>query len=276
MRKIAILPTLLTLGNSVSGFAAIAIASRIDRQATAEEINHYFAISGALIVLAMLFDALDGYAARLAKAASDFGAQLDSLCDAISFGLAPAFLLLKIGQVDWAESDLARYAIAAVAALYMVCAILRLARFNIETTLDVSSHKRFKGLPSPGAAGCVASLVVLRSGLHLGWIGLDTVLLNQFLKMWAPVGGLIVALLMVSRLSYPHFTNQMIGGRRTFRFLIQAILMLFIIALVPTIAFFLGFWLYALNAPTRYVLGLGMRRVKPIPQERSETERPVQ
>ena len=96
MRKIAILPTLLTLGNAVSGFAAIAMASNIDRQANADTISYYFMFSGALIVLAMLFDALDGYVARLAKSASDFGAQLDSLCDAISFGLAPAFLLLQL------------------------------------------------------------------------------------------------------------------------------------------------------------------------------------
>jgi CDP-diacylglycerol--serine O-phosphatidyltransferase len=187
--------------------------------------------------------------------------------------LAPGFLLLRLGQVDWADSDhsdLARNAIAIVAALYMVCAILRLARFNLETTTDPASHKRFKGLPSPGAAGCVASLVVLRSGYGLGWIGLNVDLLNQFIKLWGPVGGLTVALLMVSRLSYPHFTNQMLGGKRPFRVLIQAVLVLFIIALMPTIAFFLGFWLYALNSPVRYVLGLGMRRARSVPPERSE------
>ena len=263
MRKIAILPTLLTLGNAVSGFAAIAMASRVSPGASPDDISSAFSISGALIVLAMLFDALDGYVARLSKSASDFGAQLDSLCDAISFGLAPAFLLLRLGQVDWADSDhsdLAHNAIAIVAALYMVCAILRLARFNLETTTNPASHKRFKGLPSPGAAGCVASLVVLRSGYGLGWIGLNVDLLNQFIKLWGPVGGLTVALLMVSRLSYPHFTNQMLGGKRPFRVLIQAVLVLFIIALMPTIAFFLGFWLYALNSPVRYVLGFGMRR----------------
>ncbi len=161
-------------------------------------------------MLAMLFDALDGYVARLAKSASDFGAQLDSLCDAISFGLAPAFLLLQLGQVDWPNSDLARKAIAIVAALYLSCAILRLARFNLETTTDPASHKRFKGLPSPGAAGCVASLVVLRSGVGMTRFGIDASVTNQFITLWGPVGGLIVALLMVSRLPYPHFTNQML------------------------------------------------------------------
>ena len=106
----------------------------------------------------MLFDALDGYAARLFKTASDFGGQLDSLCDAISFGVAPAFLLLRMGA-DW-DMPLIRQAMVVIAALYMVCAILRLARFNVENSPDPASHKRFKGLPSPGAAGCVASRAV--------------------------------------------------------------------------------------------------------------------
>jgi CDP-diacylglycerol--serine O-phosphatidyltransferase len=273
VRKIAILPTLLTLGNAVSGLAAIALATRIAPGATEQEISDETlnTICGALIVLAMLFDALDGYVARLSKSASDFGAQLDSLCDAISFGLAPAILLLRLGKLDWADSDLARKAITIVAALYMVCAILRLARFNLESTTDPASHKRFKGLPSPAAAGCVASLVVLRSGTG-HWLEIDPYLLTQFIKMWGPIGGLVTALLMVSRLSYPHFTNQMLRGKRPFRVLIQAILLLFIIALLPAIAFFLSFWLYALYSPVRYLFGLGGRRNKSVAAERTDLQ----
>ena len=271
MRKIAILPTLLTLGNAVSGLAAIALATRVAPGASPQEIGDDVlnTICGTLIVMAMLFDALDGYVARLAKSASDFGAQLDSLCDAISFGLAPAILLLRLAQLDWADSDLARKAIAFVAALYMVCTILRLARFNLESTTDPASHKRFKGLPSPAAAGCVASLVVLRSGSG-HWLEIDPYVLTQFIKMGGPIGGLVVALLMVSRLSYPHFTNQMLSGRRPFRVLIQALLLLFIIALLPAIAFFLSFWLYALYSPIRYLLGLGGRRNRGMAPERSD------
>src|SRR6516225_38716 len=96
MRKIAIIPTLLTLGNAVCGFASIACASKIDLKNPATE--SYFAWSGWLIVAAMVFDALDGYVARLSKSTSKFGLELDSLCDAISFGVAPAFLLLRLCQ----------------------------------------------------------------------------------------------------------------------------------------------------------------------------------
>ena len=87
MHKIAILPTLLTLGNAVCGFASIAYASRIGMAGSESDKNVLFLLSGGLILVAMVFDMLDGYVARLSKSSSDFGGQLDSLCDAISFGL---------------------------------------------------------------------------------------------------------------------------------------------------------------------------------------------
>jgi len=161
VKKIAIIPTLLTLGNGVCGFASIACASKIGKlDSSAVSDNLYLALSGWLIVAAMVFDALDGYLARLSKTASKFGGELDSLCDAISFGVAPAFLLLRLGP-GWEPRPLVHQAVAGIAALYLMCAVLRLARFNIENSPDPASHKRFRGLPSPGAAGCLASLAIL-------------------------------------------------------------------------------------------------------------------
>src|SRR5262245_54864870 len=105
MRRIAILPTLLTLGNAVCGFAAIAFLSRLDY--IRDMPNHItFTFAGWCIIGAMLFDALDGYVARLSKSASNFGGQLDSLCDAISFGVAPAFLLLRLGPGPGSRGEL--------------------------------------------------------------------------------------------------------------------------------------------------------------------------
>jgi CDP-diacylglycerol--serine O-phosphatidyltransferase len=244
VKKIAILPTLLTLGNGLCGFAAIAYASKIVPHATVEEIDHYFVLSAVLIFSAMIFDVLDGYAARLSKSASDFGGQLDSLCDAISFGAAPAFLLLRLGM-DWREQLLGR-AVGMIAGLYLVCAVLRLARFNLENSPDPASHKRFKGLPSPAAAGCVASLAILRStpGETMATI----------VHVWAPLGTLIAALLMVSRVSYPHITKQILRGRRSFSVLVQVVLALFLIALMPSLACFLLFWGYALSGLLRYLI----------------------
>jgi CDP-diacylglycerol--serine O-phosphatidyltransferase len=253
VKKIAILPTLLTLGNGVCGFASIAYASKISAH-DPQLIDFYFVLSAFLILFAMVFDALDGYVARLSKSASDFGGQLDSLCDAVSFGAAPAFLLLRLGM-EWQDPSI-RKAVSIVAALYMVCAILRLARFNVENSPDPASHKRFKGLPSPAAAGCVASLAILRS---LDWGGLNRDAVHSFVHIVAPVGTLLVALLMVSRVSYPHFTKQLHRRRLPFGVVVQAILFLCLIALRPDLGFFVLFWGYALNGLVRSTLVRALR-----------------
>jgi CDP-diacylglycerol--serine O-phosphatidyltransferase len=252
VKKIAILPTLLTLGNAVCGFASIHFASKVPRDGSDPDVGHFLWWSGGLIFAAMIFDVLDGLAARLSKTASDFGGQLDSLSDGISFGLAPAFLLLRLCQ-EWDRPPL-KHGVVVIAGLYMVCTLLRLARFNLENTPDPAAHKRFKGLPSPAAAGCLASLALLRADLAASWTGLPDDAVRAFVKAFAPLGALAVALLMVSRLSYPHLTRRM-RGRRGFHFVVQAVLLLFAVAMLPALGFFALFWGYALHAPVRYVLG---------------------
>jgi CDP-diacylglycerol--serine O-phosphatidyltransferase len=254
VKKIAILPTLLTLGNAVCGFVAIVMASRIDNN---PESDLYFAASAWFILAAMLFDGLDGYVARLSKTASEFGAQLDSLCDAISFGVAPAFLLWRLGK-DW-EMPVARQTLAVVATLFMVCTILRLARYNVESALASGSSKRFKGLPSPAAAGCVLSLAILRGRLVHNWLGIDPVLIDQIIKFWAPVCGLAAALLMVSRLPYPHLTKQILRGRRNFSYVVQIIVLAFMLAMIRELAVVAMFWAYALSVPLHYLWTRGLR-----------------
>lgn len=260
MKKIAIIPTLLTLGNAVCGLAAIACASKIGSTASAADNDPYFALSGWLILAAMVFDALDGYVARLSKSASDFGLQLDSLCDAISFGAAPAFLLLRLGP-GWQPVARLHLLLAVIAALYMVCAILRLARFNIESTLEPASQKRFRGLPSPGAAGCIASLAILRSSEQFQrWPALNLELAHQVIEIWAALGALTVALLMVSRVPYPHLTKQILRGRRPFRHVVQVIIAVCVIVLIWELALVLLFWMYALVMPLRYLWARALHR----------------
>jgi CDP-diacylglycerol--serine O-phosphatidyltransferase len=275
VKKIAIIPTLLTLGNGVCGFAAIIAASRlgnIDPAAPSHSDNHYLALSGWLILAAMLFDALDGYVARLSRSASKFGGELDSLCDAISFGVAPAFLLLRLGN-NWAARPLLGKALIGIAVLYMVCTLLRLARFNIENTPDPASHKRFRGLPSPGAAGCLASLAILYGELDAAfdplkreftdqWAIFDLTNLRHALVVWALLGALTIALLMVSRVPYPHVTKQVLRGKRHFSHLVQVILFAFIVLLIRDLALVLLFWIYALGIPLRYAL---VRQLRPTP-----------
>ena len=101
IRTIAVFPTLLTLGNLICGFFAIVVAARIEKpEAILSNVDigdtRNVMLSGCLIFVAMIFDGLDGYVARLSRTSSDFGAELDSLCDVVSFGVAPGFLLVKM------------------------------------------------------------------------------------------------------------------------------------------------------------------------------------
>jgi CDP-diacylglycerol--serine O-phosphatidyltransferase len=249
VKRIPIIPTLLTLGNAVCGFGSIACASKVGRTDVPLDNDFYFALSGWLLMGAMVFDLLDGYVARLSKTASDFGLQLDSLCDAISFGAAPAFLLLRLGP-GW-ELERLHYVLSVIAAFYMVCAILRLARFNIETIVD-PANKRFRGLPSPAAAGCLGSLAILRGELIGQWPTLDPLIIRKTIEVWSMTGALVVALLMVSRVPFPHLTKQILRGRRPFGHLIQVVLAGFVIFLIRDLALVLLFWFYALWMPARY------------------------
>jgi CDP-diacylglycerol--serine O-phosphatidyltransferase len=277
VKKIAILPTLLTLGNGVCGFFAIAYASRIapGKPVDAESARYLF-YSGWLILAAMVFDALDGYVARLSRTSSDFGGQLDSLCDAISFGAAPGFLLLRLGQ-EWQTPTVANV-IPIIAALYVVCAILRLARFNVENSPDPAAHKRFKGLPSPAAAGCLATLAMLRGQTPEILSGAEP-FLHGLVKFWAPIGALVVALLMVSRVPYPHLTKQLLRGRRHFSSIVRMVLVVFLVLLLQElalqhVALIAVFWGYALFFIGRYLVfrAIGRRR---LPATTTSVDEPI-
>lgn len=241
MKKRALVPTLLTLGNAVCGLAAIAYASRIGKADSSPAADRVFlAASGWLIMAAMVFDALDGFFARLFKAAGRFGAELDSLCDAISFGAAPAFILLQIGPGR--DQPFLHQVLAAVATLYMMCTILRLARYNVEA---VEGSKKFKGLPSPAAGGCIAALAIVRGRFGELWPTYDTPAMEVFLEAWAVVGAVVVAVLMVSNVAYPHLTKQMIRGKRGAPLPLVLVLLISVVA-IKEATLVLAFWFYAI------------------------------
>jgi len=249
VKYITILPSLITILNGVCGFTAVVLASK----ALAPQPGRwsYFALAGYMVLVAMLFDMLDGRLARMSQSTSSFGGQLDSLCDMISFGVAPAFLMLKLVEtrMDLAnaicEGFLHRFIwLAAVA--YIACTAIRLARFNVENEENEMAHMSFVGLPSPGAAGVIVSLVIFHQQEvpHLNYL----VYLLPFIT-------LAVAILMVSQVRYPHVLNVYLTGKKPFGHLIWILFLLGLAAEHLPAALLLSFvsfaggsvvkWLYA-------------------------------
>jgi CDP-diacylglycerol--serine O-phosphatidyltransferase len=263
----AVFPTLLTLGNAACGFGAITFAAKVGPDPAGE---YDLFVSAVLIFLAMLFDMLDGSVARWAKQTSEFGAQLDSLCDAVSFGVAPAFLMLRIVySMESATTDANSLKFGThfhpfltywsrllwvIAALYVLCAVLRLARFNVETDED-DSHNYFSGLPSPAAAATVASFPIALNELRVKALAPNGA--GQSIAEWLlpiihlllPLITLAVAMLMVSRFKYAHVFNQVRGQRSR----IHVIQILFLLAIVFLLreAMPLLFCVFAFTPPFR-------------------------
>ena len=238
MGPISVVPTILTLANLVCGFAAIHYASE-PLAPTAVFGWSTITVGGALIFLGMFFDAIDGSVARLTRSTSDLGAQLDSLADVVTFGVAPAFLMLQLVDAYYRESATVAGAFAgpgvvsvygkavwAIAALYVCGAGLRLARFNAETpSHEESDHRFFKGLPTPGAAGAVASLILLQQ--HLMFTRFDateSLTFDRVAALTIPVIALLCAIGMVSNTRYPHVVNRYLRGGRDFGSVVRMIL----------------------------------------------------
>lgn len=242
IRHIALLPTLITLGNGVCGLAAI---FRIG-MGLSENEPKFFTSAAWLILAAMIFDALDGFVARLTKTTSGFGAQLDSLCDLVTFGVAPGFLVFAVSRQTLHISGAHPWErpVQAVCVLYAMCALIRLARFTVETTPDESSHREFAGLPSPAAAGVVASAVLPVKAFPE---------IADFITKALPGLALATAILMVSRVRYAHFINRVLRGRRPFVTLIEIALVAVLAVIFREFAFFLAFFLYAATGPLLWV-----------------------
>lgn len=274
----AALPAMFTILNGLAGFASIHFATKdaLGEAGLANLKNAAWLIFGA-----MVFDMLDGRVARMTRRTSDFGGQLDSLCDMISFGVAPAMLMLRTvmmvlrGHVERVEvlsgalsgGLVVERAVWCFAGAYVACAALRLARFNVESDPDESAHMEFRGLPSPGAAAAVAAMVLLfvrLAPLDEGWRSSTWILMTVSITL--PFLALLTALLMVSRFRYPHLVNKYIRSKTPFSFLVKlaiilpaAILYSFITAAVATMG-------YALCGPLRACWNK-LRRKRPVEED---------
>jgi len=225
---IYVLPNLMTTLNVFCGFYAVIAV-----------INNKFTAGATAIIVAGIFDLLDGKIARFTKTTSRFGVEYDSLADVLSFGLAPALMmylwaLRPMGKIGW----LAGF-------LFTACGALRLARFNTQTGTVSSDH--FVGLPIPAAAGMSAATI-----LACHYLGIR--------QPQNPVPVLIMlyflSFLMVSTIPYNSFKSPELFHRINFNVLVGAILILVFVAALPQMALFLIGSVYVLSGPL-----LALRRI---------------
>lgn len=231
---IYLLPNLVTTGNLFFGFYAVIHA-----------IKGEFVIAAYAIVAAAVFDLMDGRLARLTRSTSKFGAEYDSLCDLISFGMAPAVLLYQwslhpFGRLGW----LACF-------FFMTCGALRLARFNVQANVVEKAY--FQGLPIPMAAGIVASSVLAMRDLEVDVLGNVGILAMAFL----------LAFVMVSTFRYRSFKDLDLKERLPFRYLVLGVGVIAVVAYRPEVNLFVLFMTYATLGAVFGVLRLGKNRIKP-------------
>lgn len=213
---IYVLPNLLTTTNMFFGFMAIIYAIRGE-----------YIFGSYAIVAAAVFDLLDGRVARMTDTTSQFGAEYDSLCDLVSFGMAPALImylwaLQPFGRVGWLASF-----------VFVACGALRLARFNVQSS-DEKNY--FQGLPIPMAAGIVASSVLCFNDL-----GLDGGKNLLLLFMTFTVG-----LTMVSQFRYRSFKDLDFRKKQPFTYLVIGVFIMILVATRPEVMLFVLFFSYAI------------------------------
>ncbi len=238
-KGIYLLPNLFTTGAMFAGYYSI-IAS----------INGKYETAAIFIFIAALLDGLDGRVARLTNTQSDFGVQYDSLSDLVSFGLAPSILMFTwalqslgdihpvMGKIGWLASF-----------IYAVSAALRLARFNVQ--VEVLDKAYFQGLPSPAAAGLLASFV---------WAAEDLGLSTHDLRFVALPLTVITGLLMVSRFRYYSFKTLPIKERVSFGWILLLVGIFVLLALDPPKVLFVTAFSYALSGPVLTLVQLRRTR----------------
>ena len=228
-----LLPNLMTTGNLFFGFYAIILA-----------MKQNFEYAAYAIVTAAVFDLLDGRLARLTRSTSKFGAEYDSLCDLISFCMAPALIMYL-----WALQPFGRLGWIA-AFLFLTCGALRLARFNVQANVIEKAY--FQGLPTPMAAGIVASSI-------LAFNALDWESQGNYLLLFMTA---LLAAVMISNFRYRSFKDLDLKQRLPFHYLVIGVLILALVAYRPEVHLFILFMSYALLGAVFGVMGWGRKRFR--------------
>ena len=219
-RGVYLLPNLFTSAALFAGFYAIVAA-----------MNGDFTHAAVAIIVAGVLDGMDGGVARLTNTQSKFGAEYDSLSDCVAFGVAPGLVVYA-----WALSDLGNIGWAA-AFIYVACAALRLARFNVQA--DTGDSNYFTGLASPSAAGMLAAMV---------WLGDSRGIDGNEWAWGVALVATLIGLLMVSPARYHSFKELRIG-RVPFRMLLAGVLVLALISSDPPLALLVIGVVYVSSGP---------------------------
>ena len=214
--KIYLLPNLLTAGNLFCGF--LALTKIVEADTASANFSRIIRQALFFILLACIFDLLDGRIARFGGYESPFGREFDSLADLISFGAAPAFLVHRIALRDVFQvyPEIGWF----IASIYLMCGALRLARFNCLAAQPGGTGKEFLGFPIPAAAGLVASLT-----LFLLWWD-DREFVKGPWKNLLPFIMVFLSAMMVSEVKYPSFKSLDWRTRRTFTRMVIAIFLI--------------------------------------------------
>lgn len=228
MKKIFIIPNLLTTANLFCGFYSIILSTQ-----------GHFTKAAQMILIAAVFDALDGRIARLAKATSQFGVEFDSLSDLVSFGLAPSLL-----SFFWGMEDLGKLGIFC-SFFYAACAAFRLARFNVAAPTAVKGI--FYGVASPIAAGSIATFILF---IEKSSSSLSLSLPRGFSCIFQC---LALGSLMISTIKYPSFKEVNWRSRSSFGILLIGVVSLALIVTEPMVSLFVLNTVYLLAGPI-YVL----------------------
>ena len=237
-KGVYVLPNLFTTFNMFFGFVSII-----------NTLDHHFVNAAVFIIIAAVFDLLDGKIARATHTTSKFGIEYDSLADLISFGLAPGLMMYI-----WALKPMGRMGWLA-AFLFLACGALRLARFN--TQVGTTSKNHFVGLPIPAAAGMNATTVLLCNKIG----AMETV--EPFLIL---ILMYVLSFFMVSTVKFNSYKDAALFNPMNFNVLVAAILVLILIAAQPSITLFMLGFLYILSGPINSV-----RNFKGVRQQRSDT-----
>lgn len=223
MRKgVYILPSLFTSGGLFCGFFSVVATIKGD-----------YLVAAIAILVALVFDALDGRIARLTKTSSQFGVEYDSLADVVAFGVAPGVLAYKWALEPWGVWGWL------AASLYVICGALRLARFNVQ--IETADKKNFVGLPIPAAAAVIATTILMY--FFLGGEGATNKHITLLLLIYTLAG------LMVSNVPYYSFKELHLAHRQPFWTLLLGIIVLQLMIAEPQIMLFSVFSLYAISGP---------------------------